>query len=166
MISRGTDRLGKRRLARWVALAGALTLAGAAAFAGCGGDGSTTASSGPPVPGSYVGETSQGLPITFEVAPGAVGTLRFGWRATCDDGQVHQNTIVLPGSRLHYGVFAMGGTLETGGIAHVSGKIEGSEASGSLSRSHGSAFGTNCRATGIAWHAQMEAGSGSEGAAA
>jgi len=165
MTTRGRDRLGGPGFARWTALAVAMTLAGAAVLAGCGGDDSTTASSGPPVPGSYVGETSQGLPITFQVAPGAVGTLRFGWRATCDDGQVHQNTIVLPGSSLHYGVFSMGGTLETGGIAHVSGKIVGSEASGSLSRSRGSAFGTNCRATGIAWHARMEPGSGSEGAA-
>ena len=145
-----------RAFTRWAALAGALALAGAAALAGCGGGDSTTVSTGPPVPGSYVGETSQGLPITFEVAPGTVGVLRFGWRATCDDGQVHQNTIVLPGSRLHYGVFSMGGTLETGGIAHVSGRIQGSEASGSLSRSRGSAFGTNCRATGIAWHAQVD----------
>jgi hypothetical protein len=60
----------------------------------------------------------------------------------------------------------MGGTLETGGIAHVSGKIVGSEASGCSRAGRGSAFGTDCRATGIAWTPGWSPSSGSEGAAA
>ena len=109
--------------------------------------------------GSYVGVTSQGLPITFEVNPGSVSSVRFAWRARCADGQVHTNTIALDSTRIHYGVFSLGGLLETGGIAHVDGKIEGSNASGVLSRSRGTAFGTNCRATGITWEARVDQGS-------
>jgi hypothetical protein len=129
----------------------------AAAFAGCGGGDSTPAPAAAP-PGTYLGVTSQGLPISFGVGPGQVVTdVRFGWRARCADGLVHANTIALPGARIHYRVFSLGGMLETGGIAHIDGKFAGAEASGTLSRSRGSAFGVDCRATGIAWHAQMSA---------
>jgi hypothetical protein len=103
--------------------------------------------------------TSQGLPISFVVTPGAVSSVRFAWRARCADGEVHTNTIALGGARIHYGVFSTGGPLETGGIAHVDGKLEGSKASGVLSRRKGTAFGTNCRATGITWHAEAQPGS-------
>jgi hypothetical protein len=132
-----------------------------ALLAGCGGGSGeeATATSGPPEPGSYVGVTSQGLPIAFVVHPGAVSSVRFGWRARCADGQVHTNTIALDGARIHYGVFSLGGLLETGGIAHVDGRIGGSTASGTLSRSRGTAFGTNCRASGISWHAKLDTAS-------
>ena len=43
--------------------------------------------------------------------------------------------------------------LETGGIGHVSGSFDGSEASGDLSRSRGTAFGVNCSLSGIEWSA-------------
>ncbi len=127
-------------------------------IAGCGGE-SNPPASGKPVTGSYVGETSQGLPITFEVNPGSVSSVSFAWRARCADGQVHTNTIALEGTRIHYGVFSLGGVLETGGIAHIDGKIEGSKASGVLSRSRGTAFRTNCRAAGVTWEARVDSGS-------
>jgi hypothetical protein len=136
----------------------ALVIAGLGS-AGCGGGGSTTA----PAPGSYVGTTSQGLPISFVVNSGAVSSVRFGWSASCADGQVHANTIVLAGTRVRDGAFSVGGTLETGGIAHVDGTFDGSKASGTLSRSGGTAFGTDCSATGVHWHAQVAPGSGSQG---
>jgi hypothetical protein len=136
----------------------------ALAVAGCGGGGEDAeTTSGKPVAGNYAGLTSQGLPISFVVTPGAVGSVRFAWRARCADGEVHTNTIALGGARIHYGVFSTGGLLETGGIAHVDGKLEGSKASGVLSRRKGTAFGTNCRATGITWHAEAQPGTGSEG---
>ena len=106
-----------------------------------------------PASGTYSGTTSQGLPITFAVSSGYVSMVRFGWRARCEDGQVHSNTILLPGGPTENGSFRTGGTPETGGIAHVSGQLDGETASGILSRSRGTAFGVNCRATGIRWRA-------------
>ena len=103
---------------------------------------------------AYSGTTSQGLPISFSLANDYVLTVRFGWRARCEDGQVHENTIILPGGPIRDGAFRTGGTLETGGIAHVTGHLKGGNASGVLSRSRGSAFGVNCTASGIRWHAQ------------
>jgi hypothetical protein len=136
------------------------------ALAGCGGgDETTTPSAGPPPSGRYVGETSQGLPISFTVTGATVRELSFGWRATCDDGQVYANTIALPGGGIHYRVFSSGGRLETGGIAHVAGRFDGAQASGELSRSRGSAFGTNCRASGIGWSADLVPGGMPEGVA-
>lgn len=149
------------RLAR---IAVALAVAGSVGvgIAGCGSN-STKASIPVPVPGSYVGVTSQGLPISFVVTAGdVVRNVEFGWRAKCEDGQTHSNTILLPGPRVHDGAFSLRGTLETGGIAHVHGTFDASGASGVLSRAKGSAFGTDCRATGIAWHAHVEPGSGSD----
>ena len=133
----------------------ALVIAGLGS-AGCGGGGSTTA----PAPGSYTGVTSQGLPISFVVNASGVSNVRFGWSASCADGQVHANTIVLPGAGVRGGAFSVGGTLETGGVAHVDGTFDGSKASGTLSRSGGTAFGTDCSATGVHWHAHLEPGSG------
>jgi hypothetical protein len=135
----------------------ALLVAGCG-LAGCESEERTRQSVGMPAEGRYVGETSQGLPISFIVAGAAVRDLSFGWRARCDDGQVHANTIALPGGAIHYRVFSSGGPLETGGIAHVDGKFDGAQASGNLSRSEGSAFGTNCRATGINWSADLVPG--------
>jgi hypothetical protein len=134
-------------------------LAVGCALAGCDNAGEPTspASSMPP-DGRYAGETSQGLPVSFVVAGTQVREISFGWRARCDDGQVHANTIALPGGGIHYRVFSSGGQLETGGIAHIAGKFDGEQASGELSRSRGSAFGTDCRATGIDWNADLVSG--------
>ncbi len=129
----------------------ALALGG---LAGCDNE-STSAPEGPPPEGRYVGQTSQGLPISFIVAGGEIHEINFGWRARCDDGRIHANTIALPGGGIDYGAFSSGGGLETGGIAHVDGTFDGARASGELSRSRGSAFGTNCRATGIDWSATL-----------
>jgi len=111
-----------------------------------------------PAPGAastnYSGTTSQGLPIAFTMSGDYVLTVRFGWRARCEDGQVHANTILLPGGPIRNGSFRTGGTLTTGGVAHVSGHFAGDKAEGVFSRSHGSAFGVNCTAAGIHWHAQ------------
>jgi hypothetical protein len=121
---------------------------------------SPTASPSPQTSGgvSYTGTTSQGLPISLAATSNAVLALRFGWRAHCEDGQIHSNTISLGSAPITDGSFTIDSTLETGGVAHVEGKIDGDTASGQLSRSKGSAFGTDCVATGIAWQAQ--AGSG------
>ena len=121
----------------------------------------TTTRGGTPAPGTgssphaYAGTTEQGLPIAFVVSKGAVNEVRFGWRARCQDGQVHTNSIALAGGPIRDGAFRVSGVLETGGVAHVVGTVSGTTASGHLSRSKGSSFGTNCRATGIAWHATM-----------
>jgi hypothetical protein len=125
------------------------------AIGGCGSDASETASATAPAEGRYLGETSQGLPISFVVTGTTVREVRFGWRAKCEDGRVHANTIALPGGGIHYGVFSTGGGLETGGIAQVAGRFDGEQASGELSRSRGSAFGTDCRATGVGWSADL-----------
>lgn len=147
--------MGKRAIA---------TLLVGLGIAGCGGDGGDSGPADPtatPASGTWEGETSQGLPIRFEVDSGGYVTgVEFGWRARCADGEVHTNTIALGGTRIHYGVFSLGGTLETGGVAHVAGKFDGREAEGTLSRSRGSAFGTNCRATGIDWNAEVTPGTG------
>ena len=44
-------------------------------------------------------------------------------------------------------------SVSPGGIGHVSGSFDGSDASGSLSRSRGTAFGVNCSLSGIEWSA-------------
>jgi hypothetical protein len=103
--------------------------------------------------GKYKGKTSQGLPISFTVSSTAVASINFRWRARCADGRKHSNTIIAGGGPLHNGRFSLGGTLNTGGTAHVAGQLKGSTASGTLSRSGPSAFGTNCLAAGVKWHA-------------
>jgi hypothetical protein len=120
---------------------------------GEGGSNASTAAS--PAPGTYAGTTSQGLPIAFSLSPaGQVENVQFAWRARCEDGQVYVNTIVLGGGPVEDGAFQTGGMLETGGIGHVSGTFDGSQASGELSRSRGTAFGVDCRVTGIDWSAE------------
>ena len=127
----------------------------ASSLGACGGEESTTAAIGAPAEGRYIGETSQGLPISFIVTGGTVRDIRFGWRARCADGEIHSNTIALPGGAIHDGAFSSGGGLETGGIAHVAGRFDEARVSGDLSRHRGSAFGTNCRAAGISWSADL-----------
>ena len=137
-----------------------LLMGGVLALFGCDADGDDAAPAGQetaaaPEAGTYAGSTSQGLPIAFSVSDaGRVEIVQFAWRARCDDGQVYVNTIVLPGGRIRNGAFETGGMLETGGIGHVSGSFDGSQASGVLSRSRGTAFGVNCQLSGIDWDAE------------
>jgi len=108
--------------------------------------------------GDYVGSTSQGLPISFDITPAGVNSVQFEWRATCADGQVHTNEILLGSATLQSGSFLVGGTLNTGADAQVSGTVHGSAASGELSRSGPSAFGTNCLDSGVTWTAHPQSG--------
>jgi hypothetical protein len=130
--------------------------------AGCGGsDDSTTTTvtstvTAPPGPAnatSYAGTTSQGLPVAIVATSSAVLEFTFGWRAPCDDGQVRSNSISIGGAPLRDGSFSFDSVLETGGVAQVKGKIEGNSASGTLSRSKGTAFGVNCAVSGVSWQA-------------
>jgi hypothetical protein len=105
--------------------------------------------------GDYVGTTSQGLPISFTVTPTSVESIQFSWRAICADGKSHLNTIVLGSTSIKSGAFSASGTLDTGASSSVSGKVTGDTASGRLSRSGPSAFGTNCSDTGVTWHAYV-----------
>lgn len=130
--------------------------------AGCGGsDDSTTttvtstvtAPSSPDSATSYAGTTDQGLPVTIIATSNAVLEFSFGWRAHCADGQVRSNSISIGGAPIRDGSFSFDSVLETGGVAQVEGKIDEEGASGTLSRSKGTAFGVDCTATGIIWQA-------------
>jgi hypothetical protein len=150
-------------------LGGTIALAATAlvglGVAGCGDSSTTTIITAAPGGGiapstgassarTFVGTTSQGLQISFAVLGDTVDSVQFGWRARCDDGQVHTNTIALGSAPLQDGSFSISGTLETGGFGQVDGKVAGDSATGTLSRSRGSAFNTNCVATGVTWNAQ------------
>jgi hypothetical protein len=102
---------------------------------------------------SYAGTTSQGLPVTIVATSNAVLEFSFGWRAPCADGQVRSNSISIGGAPIRDGSFTFDSVLETGGVAQVEGRIEGDSASGTLSRSQGTAFGVNCKVTGLDWEA-------------
>ena len=152
-------RLIGRRLSATAFMAIAIVVLG---VAGCGGsdDSATTtvtstvtAPSGPAGATSYAGTTSQGLPVTIVATSNAVLEFSFGWRAPCADGQVRSNSISIGGAPIRDGSFSFDSVLETGGVAQVEGKIDGDSASGTLSRSKGTAFGINCTATGVDWHA-------------
>jgi hypothetical protein len=106
------------------------------------------------VPGSYSGSTGQDLPITLTVSQGAVDAVQFYWRATCADGMTYTNSIFLQHAPIVQGRFSFDRILTTGGRAQVSGEIVGTHASGTFSRSGGSAFGTDCTAT-DGWSAQL-----------
>ncbi len=142
----------------------------ACAAAGCGGSGqavtktitaSGAPSSQPTVTRStagtsaraFLGATSQGLPISFVVTPTSVVSIRFAWRATCADHQTHQNTILFPSAPITAGAFSVSGTLNTGASSSVLGHVNGSAASGRLSRSGPSSFGTSCLDEGVTWTA-------------
>jgi hypothetical protein len=106
-------------------------------------------------PMTFSGTTSQGLPIAFSATATAIQWLDFDWTALCADGQHHTNTISAGGGPLNQGVFSLGGTLNTGGTFQVDGVVNGATASGTLSRSGPSAFGTfDCTASGVTWQAQ------------
>jgi hypothetical protein len=102
---------------------------------------------------AFLGATSQGLPISFVVTPTSVVSIRFAWRATCADHQMHQNTILFPGAPITAGAFSASGTLNTGASSSVFGHVNGSAASGRLSRSGPSSFGTSCLDAGVTWTA-------------
>jgi hypothetical protein len=112
-------------------------------------------------PGTYVGRTSQRLPIELEVGATGVQYVAFGWRARCADGRVHTNSIGLGGAPVRHGRFSVFGVLTTGGRGRVIGRIHGERAHGRLSRWAGSAFGTTCVARGIRWHAHFSPGGSS-----
>jgi hypothetical protein len=133
--------------------------------AGCGGSTKTvtrTVGSSPAAPSAqvtslprdFVGTTSQGLPISFTVTSTSVESIQFAWRALCSDGQTHSNTIALGGASIASGNFSASGRLDTGASSALSGHVSGRTATGQLSRSGPSAFGTNCSATDVRWSAQ------------
>lgn len=106
-------------------------------------------------PGTYTGITSQGLPILIDVSRTAVRSVLFRWRGICGDGKEHTNTIVLRGrARVHRKRFSLGGQLDAGGSARVSGELDGVRASGTLSRTGASASGARCTVKRIRWHAR------------
>ncbi len=106
-------------------------------------------------PGTYTGITAQDLPIFLIVDRAAVRSVFFRWRAECADGKVHTETIMLRGrARVHRRRFSLGGRLNSGGSARVSGQLKGPRASGTLSRSGASASGARCAVEGIRWQAR------------
>jgi hypothetical protein len=111
----------------------------------------------PPLPSistTYIGATSQGLPITLTASADAVQSVDFGWTADCADGQTHTNTISAGGGPITNGAFSLSGILNTGGHFQVDGTVSDTTASGTLSRSGPNAFGAfDCSATGVTWKA-------------
>jgi hypothetical protein len=109
-------------------------------------------------PGTYTGTTSQGLPIVIRVGPTTVRSVLFRWRGRCGDGKAHTSTVILRGrTRVRRGRFALGGRLDSGGSARVSGRLEGVRASGTLSRNGASASGAECGVKGVGWQARTSA---------
>ncbi len=108
---------------------------------------------GSAVGGNYVGTTSQGLPITFTASSSSVDNITFTWQALCADRQRHTNSISIGGASINGGAFSASGILNTGGQATVTGQVSGTSASGQLSRSGPTAFGTNCTDNGVTWTA-------------
>jgi hypothetical protein len=134
---------------------------------GCAGFGDTTTTIVSPKvtvpstssPTTYSGTTEQGLPFVFATTPSAVVQLTFGWRAPCADGEVRSNSIRLGAASLQNGSFSFHSTLETGGVTQVEGTIQGDRASGTFSRSKGTAFGIECQISDVHWDAQAASGS-------
>lgn len=105
--------------------------------------------------GNYTGVTNQDLPIIIAVSRTAVRSVVFRWRGRCGDGKAHTNTVILRGrARVHHGRFSLGGRLDSGGSAHVTGRLDGVHASGTLSRVGASASGTRCAVKKTKWHAR------------
>jgi hypothetical protein len=109
-------------------------------------------------PGTYTGTTSQDLPILVAVSRTAVRSVLFRWRGRCSDGRAHTNAILLRGrARVRRGHFSLGGRLESGGAARVSGEVEDARASGTLSRKGANTSGVRCVVKGIRWDARISA---------
>jgi hypothetical protein len=105
--------------------------------------------------GKYSGDTNQGLPISIAVSRTEVRSVVFRWSARCDDGKTHTNTVILRGrARVRHGRFSLGARLDSGGSARVSGRLDGDQASGTLSRLGASVSDTRCAVKGIRWHAR------------
>jgi hypothetical protein len=105
--------------------------------------------------GNYTGVTNQELPISIDVSRTAVRSVVFRWRGRCGDGKSHTNTVILRGrARVRRGRFSLGGRLDSGGSARVSGRLDGVHASGTLSRVGASASGTRCAVKKTRWHAR------------
>lgn len=152
---------------RTAAITSPIVVATALLVAGCAGTEETTtvtstitAPSGGSDARAYRGTTDQGLPVSFVVRGNAVLGFTFGWRAPCEDGSTRSNSIRLGGTSIHKGVFSFGGVLETGGVAQVEGRVSGDRASGSFSRSRGTAFGVDCKVADVAWQARSGPGTG------
>lgn len=105
--------------------------------------------------GTYIGRTSQGLPISFTVGESAAQNVYFRWRARCADGRVRTKGMVLRSARIRNGRFSVSGVLPTGGRGHVSGSVSAERASGTLSRWGDTAFGTACRVRDVRWLAHV-----------
>jgi hypothetical protein len=105
--------------------------------------------------GTYVGRTSQGLPISFTVGASSAHGVYFRWRARCADGRVQQKGMVLGSSLIRDRRFSVGGVLRTGGRGRVSGSLRGGRASGTLSRWGETAFGPVCRVKDVRWRAHV-----------
>ena len=105
--------------------------------------------------GLYSGVTSQNLPVFVSVSRAAIRSIAFRWRARCSDGRFHTNTVSLRGEQVRRGRFSFGGVLDSGGSAHVSGRIEGTRISGSLSRAGTTVAGARCSTRGVRWHARL-----------
>jgi hypothetical protein len=106
-------------------------------------------------PGKYTGATNQDLPISIAVSQTEVRSASFHWRATCNDGKTHLNTVILRGrARVRHGRFSLGARLDSGGSARVSGRLDGDHAIGKLSRVGASISGTRCAVKDIGWHAR------------
>jgi hypothetical protein len=104
--------------------------------------------------GKYTGDTSQDLPISIAVSRTEVRSVVFRWRGRCGDGRTHTNTVILRGrAQVRHGRFSLGARLDSGGSARVSGRLDGDQASGTLSRVGASVSRTRCSVKGIRWHA-------------
>lgn len=151
-----------------VAIALTPALLAGSILAGCAGFGATTTTivaPSPAAPGgsdltTYTGTTEQGLPFVFAGTPTTVVELTFDWRAPCADGHVRSNSIRLGAASVRNGSFSFDSTLETGGVTQVEGQIQGDNASGTFSRSKGTAFGIDCAVSGVHWEARAASGSG------
>jgi hypothetical protein len=105
--------------------------------------------------GTYVGRTSQGLPMSFTVGTSSAQGIYFRWRARCADGRVRTSGMVLGSTRIRDGRFSVGGLLRTGGRGRVSGSVRGGRASGTLSRWGKTSSGAQCRVSDVTWHAHV-----------
>ena len=107
--------------------------------------------------GTYVGRTSQGLPISFTVGDSSAQGIYFRWRGRCADGRVRTKGMVLASAHISDGHFSVDGVLRTGGRGRVSGSVSGGRARGTLSRWGDTAFGTTCRVRDVRWSARLRA---------
>jgi len=105
--------------------------------------------------GTYSGTTSQGLPIVITVGRTEVRSVFFRWRGICSDGKEHSSAVYIQAAAdVHRGRFSLGGELDTGGSARISGRLKDLRAWGTLSRAGTIASGARCTVKEIRWHAR------------